>query len=643
MDAFYIVCKGVLSLEKAGLLQETSGIGASFGEAGLLAVSETAPVTATSLETSLIQVLHRQVFHRGLARFPSQVEHFDHLAVKLLSHENALEKVPILEGCSEQFKQQLAQRCTTRLLRENECLVQKSSTRGSLCVVRSGSAVAEEVVRPRPGTESPRMASERRFYKWDVVNADVVLGLVPWAPQNVMVDNFCAVTEIQDTDFINILQNFPEEVPPLVSRISILWPLEASQVPFLSGMSQSHFASLLEDSQWTMHMADRTVVRQNKEGDALHLLCYGLAVRVVDDVVLGNPLVQGEVIGRANFLGLAKRYPLTVRTQSVCHFRTLTYRQLQQRMETEFPLREWYELAKVQVQNFVEYDHAQQKVEIFHAKMRRRTEQAFNKHVHFTRVIRAKKEGILDTKAKELVQEFLESTRKPEEERAALTSAREVSEDWVALQETYNLLRSSKVSSLPSQKSFGTEVEQCSNQSGFSSEHSGPKVESTAPNRRVPSKNRNLEGSPSVQVVLQRRLPAQGAWRITGDPRQVQGAIHSFCREKEKEYLKGRLLRIMRNDYETGDATLEDEESVDTGTEASLQLEPDDSNYANSSHVRRPPRLCSEELQRLDELLPALTREDSSVDSTKRLLGRALGRKFQNLTQVASLKRRAVR
>eukprot|EP00913_Durusdinium_trenchii_P031222 g29234.t1 len=102
----------------------------------------------------------------------------------------------------------------------------------------------------------------------------------------------------------------------------------------------------------------------------------------------------------------------------------------------------------------------------------------------------------------------------------------------------------------------------------------------------------------------------------------------------------------MRNDYETGDATLEDEESVDTGTEASLQLEPDDSNYANSSHVRRPPRLCSEELQRLDELLPALTREevgaDSSVDSTKRLLGRALGRKFQNLTQVASLKRRAV-
>eukprot|EP00913_Durusdinium_trenchii_P031221 g29233.t2 len=383
------------------------------------------------------------------------------------------------------------------------------------CCEKMNAWSRREVVRPRPGTESPRMASERRFYKWDVVNADVVLGLVPWAPQNVMVDNFCAAindsTSDEDTDFINILQNFPEEVPPLVSRISILWPLEASQVPFLSGMSQSHFASLLEDpparavfgrkrlaasedSQWTMHMADRTVVRHNKEGDALHLLCYGLAVRVVDDVVLGNPLVQGEVIGRANFLGLAKRYPLTVRTQSVCHFRTLTYRQLQQRMETEFPLREWYELAKVQVQNFVEYDHAQQKVEIFHAKMRRRTEQAFNKHVHFTRVIRAKKEGILDTKAKELVQEFLESTRKPEEERAALTSAREVSEDWVALQETYNLLRSSKVSSLPSQKSFGTEVEQCSNQSGFSSEHSGPKVESTAPNRRVPSKNRNLEG-----------------------------------------------------------------------------------------------------------------------------------------------------
>ena len=35
-------------------------------------------------------------------------------------------------------------------------------------------------------------------------------------------------------------------------------------------------------------------------------------MRVVDDVVLGKPLQQGEVVGRANFLGFAEHYPITV-------------------------------------------------------------------------------------------------------------------------------------------------------------------------------------------------------------------------------------------------------------------------------------------------------------------------------------------
>lgn len=35
----------------------------------------------------------------------------------------------------------------------------------------------------------------------------------------VVVDNFCAVTEIQDTDFINILHNFPSEAGRLCKRL----------------------------------------------------------------------------------------------------------------------------------------------------------------------------------------------------------------------------------------------------------------------------------------------------------------------------------------------------------------------------------------------------------------------------------------
>lgn len=626
-ESFYIVCKGAVSLENA-ITQETCGPGGSFGEAGLLAMSETVSVTASCLETSLIQVLHRQVFLKGLASFPAEVEHFDHLAVKLLQSNDALNHVPILEGCSESFKMQLAPKCTTRLLRENECLVQKSSTRGRLCVIRSGSAVVEENRGARTDTKESQGSKSsfgRRLCKWDIVNADLVLGLVPLAPHNVIVDNFCAVTEIQDTDFINILQSFPEEVPTLVSRLTGLWPMEVDQLPFFSSMASSNFQRLLKEGEWNMHMADRTVVRQNREGTALHLLCYGLAVRLVDDVILGNPLAQGEVVGRANFLGFTKRYPVTVRTQSVCHFRTMYHSQLVEMLETDFPLREWFELAKVQ--NYAEYNHAQQKVEIFRAKMRRRTEQAFDKHVRFTRANRNKKKGLIDSKAKTLVERFLQSSdfkRLPESERSPCSQRRDVSEDWVALQEAYTLLRRTPApgASNASQSLETSEaLEGSSTKSGFSGSSDSFQAE-----ERDASKKRSTApgGGPSSATAVRKRLPGTGSWSVSGDLRHIKVAIHSFCQAKEKDHLKSRLLRIMRNNYETGSATLEDDESV---------------SEEETSGVRPPPRLNCEELQRLDDLLPALPGKDStSSETSTSCLGRALHRKFQHLTKVTSRK-----
>lgn len=579
-----------------------------------------------------------------MASFPAEVGHFDQLAVKLLQSNDALNHVPILEGCSESFKMQLAPKCTTRLLRENECLVQKSSTRGRLCVIRSGSAVVEENRGARTDTKESQGSKScfgRRLCKWDIVNADLVLGLVPLAPHNVIVDNFCAVTEIQDTDFINILQNFPEEVPTLVSRLSGLWPMEVDQMSFFSGMASSNFQRLMKEGEWNMHMAERTVVRQNREGTALHLLCYGLAVRLVDDVILGNPLAQGEVVGRANFLGFTKRYPVTVRTQSVCHFRTMYHSQLVEMLETDFPLREWFELAKVQ--NYAEYNHAQQKVEIFRAKMRRRTEQAFDKHVRFTRANRNKTQGLIDTKAKRLVEQFLQSTQKrlPEspEERSPCSQRRDVSEDWVALQEAYTMLR--RTAATPgnaSQSLEGTsaegQLEQSSTRSGFSGSEQSFQAEEREASKKRSTTGGAASSASSSQVVLRKRLPGTGSWSVSkGDLRHIKVAIHSFCQAKEKDHLKSRLLRIMRNNYETGTATLEDDD------ESVSEEEPTRRTPEASLGVRPPPRLNAEELQRLDDLLPALPGKDStSSDTSTSRLGRALHRKFQHLTKVTSRK-----
>ncbi|CAJ1420259.1 unnamed protein product [Effrenium voratum] len=628
-DCFYIVCKGMVCLESSGGSQVTYTKGASFGEAHLLGVSEGARATAVCLETSLIQVLHRRVFLQCLKRFPSEVQRFDHLAVKWLDalDGNAMTSVPMLQGCSEGFLQQLAQRTTTRLLHKGAYLVEKNALRGSLCLIRCGSASTEDhpPSSPTPPDDQSSSSSssdspEKRYSKWDVVNAELVLGLEIRAPHTVKADGLLAITEIQDTDFINILQAFPDEVPGLVARLSGLWPQKAEQVPFLSGMSQAHFSRLMQEAKWDMIMADRTVVRQGKEGDALHLLCYGIAVRAVDDVVLGKPIAPGEVINRANFLGLAHRYPVTIRTQTVCHFRTLRHTQLQKLLESQLTLREWFELAKVQARNFSEYDHAQKKVAIFRAKMRRRTEQAFNKHVQFMHANRARAQGATASKARHLVEKFL-CSRSPSH-----------SEDWAALQDVYSVMRRQPQQlGLPTSSQDGKDVELLSALSGCTSAHEEAELMTQHRAPRVPT------ASSSVVLIKQRLPSMKGNWSVqNGDLHQIQGAIHAFCRQKEKENLKGRLLRIMRNNYETGNATLDEDEELESESE---EISQEVAEVVEEPQRRKPPRLNREELQKLDQLLPALPPKADSQDAAKSLhtsLGQALHRKFQRLTKVTS-------
>ncbi|CAE7943496.1 unnamed protein product, partial [Symbiodinium sp. KB8] len=397
-ENLYIVCKGSICLEKKQ--PETFSRGSFFGDSHLLGVSEGAVATAVSLEMSLVQVLSRQVLLRGLAQFPSEAEHFDNLTVNYLESQvdNVLHHAPAFADCCEEFRKKVSSMMRTRLLRSDECLVKKGAKRGSLFVVRTGIAVVDEET-PAAAKPSDDDASElsgstartRRLQQWEVVNADVVLGLAARAPVTVKAAGLMAVAEIEDERFIGVLRNFPLEVPKIIQSLEgMLWPEEAEQVPsFLSNMGQSYFSQLTQEAEWRMFLPDRNVVRQGMEGNALFLLCYGRAICAVDDVVLGQPLARGEVVGRGNFLGLKPRYGVTVKAQTVCHFRVITHEQLLELLTSQLALREWFELAKLQVRNFTEYDHERQKVEVFRAKLRRRTDRAWRKHVEDTRAARA--------------------------------------------------------------------------------------------------------------------------------------------------------------------------------------------------------------------------------------------------------------
>ncbi|CAE7633890.1 unnamed protein product, partial [Symbiodinium pilosum] len=266
----YIVCKGSICLEKPGH-PETFSRGSYFGDAQLLGVSKGAVATAVSLEMTLVQVLNRQVLLEGLAHFPSEVIHFDTLTVNLLESQvdNVLHHAPAFADCGDDFRRKVMRSMRTRLLRKDESLVQKGAKRGSLFIIRTGVAVVEEEapVAPKPrDDESSELSGStdktKHYEQWEIVNADVVLGLVAKAPHTVRADDLMAVAEIEDTKFIGILRYFPLEVPKLIQRLEgTLWPEEAEQLPsFLNNMSQSFFSQLTQESEWRMYLPECNVV-----------------------------------------------------------------------------------------------------------------------------------------------------------------------------------------------------------------------------------------------------------------------------------------------------------------------------------------------------------------------------------------------
>eukprot|EP00439_Symbiodinium_sp_Y106_P013004 s1341_g1.t3 len=585
-ENLYIVCKGSICLEKKQ--PETFSRGSCFGHSHLLGVSEGAVATAVSLEMSLVQVLSRQVLLRGLAQFPSEAEHFDNLTVNYLESQvdNVLHHAPAFADCCEEFRKKVSSLMRTRLLRTDECLVKKGAKRGSLFVVRTGIAVVDEESPPvaKPSDDdaselSGSTAKTRRLLQWEVVNADVVLGLAAKAPVTVKAAGLMAVAEIEDEHFIGVLRNFPLEVPKIIQSLEgTLWPEEAEQVPsFLNNMSQSYFSQLTQEAEWRMFLPDRNVVRQGMEGNALFLLCYGRAICAVDDVVLGQPLARGEVVGRANFLGLKPRYGVSVKAQTVCHFRVITHEQLLELLTSQLALREWFELAKLQVRHFTEYDHERQKVEVFRAKLRRRTDRAWRKHVEDARAARAARmagRGL----AAPVVTEATEKEDQDAHRRSdTLTSHgaghgdRKDSFTLDAVPPRPMPTAGSLSLQIPSEPE-DVEFDLASVLSGFSgsddeAEEADARSLWRSHHNALPKPGKPGLGKHGSIRVLQKRLPGKGSWKFSKGNTGIKAAIHEFCREKEKDRLKGRLLRIMRNDYTTGEATLDDDDDSEESEE----------------------------------------------------------------------------
>eukprot|EP00930_Biecheleria_cincta_P026655 TRINITY_DN18754_c0_g1_i1.p1 TRINITY_DN18754_c0_g1~~TRINITY_DN18754_c0_g1_i1.p1 ORF type:complete len:1602 (-),score=320.54 TRINITY_DN18754_c0_g1_i1:81-4886(-) len=707
-ECLFMVCKGCIVWEGRDTdisqdTQQSYHAGSTLGEPNLLGVAEKASGWAVAIEPCLVQELHRAVLLLGLEQFPDQATHMHSFAVDWLNKRdgNVLAEVPFLKNCTEDLQQQLARYARTRLIVAGELILEKGATSGPLCIIRSGTAMVESGPRQREGLPLSDSADAgdqhssssgvlvERLRKWDAANAALVMGLVGKAPASIRAETLCAVTEIDTQNLLTTLQRFKHQIPQMVRDLigGQLWPSEVDSVPFFRNVSQLFFNRLIEVSDWAMYLADKNVVKQGTSGSMMFLMCYGAAVAKIDGVVVGNPLVPGDVIGKVNFLGVTDKYPSTIRTQTVCHFRVLRTVQLDMLLPEQPTERETFEHLKAEEKNKAIADLERQKVEVTKEKRRRRVELAFQKHVA---AAKNRFQGTeMSDKAKSIASKLQKammlSVRRSSEKLAAcgsegaphaassdLPTPSSSSSPRVSIKTNRRkasikaLKMNSGVDNSDSEDSESTE-----NISGVSPGLLPSEVgkrSSCARKSNVPLSMRasrltaTYEHMPGFVDLIKRHEAALGAdgkdqssklrqkWLYAagnGDDAKskedmMENAIDEFCKITENKKLRGRLLRLMRNGYPLGDAVPDeagaDDDSDSIGSEYSDIS--DEEEGRPTAGIRKPPRTLSKrDLNKLDALLPALPSSPVGVktdhgDIPKGLVGQILLKKFQQLTKV---------
>lgn len=721
-ECLFLVCKGCIVWEGRGPdisqdTQESYYAGSTLGEPHLLGVAEKANGSAVAIEPCLVQELHRKVLLLGLQAFPDQANHFNSFAIEWLNKTdgNVLAQVPFLKNCTEELQQQLVSYARTRLIAAGELIVEKAATTGPLCIIRSGTAVVEYGPRQRTSsggdlatadTSDLNLASSgggvftERLRKWDAANAALVMGLVGKAPASIKAETFCAVAEIDSHIFLTTLQRFKNQIPQMVRDVigGHLWPGEVDSVPFFRNVSQLFFNRLVEVSDWAMYLPDKNVVKQGTSGSSMFLMCHGSAESKIDGVVVGNPLVPGDVIGKVNFLGVTDKYPTTIRTQTVCHFRVLKTVHLNMLLPEQPTEREIFEHLKADEKNKAIADLERWKLEVTKEKRRRRVELAFRKHVAVAKKnLQAESEESAKNEKVSRQLHMMMLLRRSSEKMLVNTGSpplsvgsdvpsngsstpgvRIPSDHGVQRKESIKAVKMMMMTGLGDSDSDNDESE--SNKEEESSSFAAvdqfqvnDKRKSLALKLMIPGDSPqkqerssrltvNYETIPGLGDVIKRHEVALGQERdgkvvklrqkwlyisegdgeTKGSDRgqSIEEAIDEFCNIRKKEKLRGRLLRLMRNGYPLGDAAPAGEDD----SESSDSWDSEDSGAGDeleerpTAGMRKPPQtLSKKDLKKLDTLLPALPSSPNRTDDgdmPKGLVRQTLFKKFRKLTKV---------
>ena len=210
---FIVVCGSVLVEGGTSSGSSTSmKSGSTFCERRILEVFNEAAPMATAVEITMLQVLHRKVFQRGVELFPQEQQHFDKVAVGQLNRTSGADfkwaaGVPLFATCSADFVRQVAVYLRTNLVRKGEPLMPERAARETLYILRSGEAIVPGEVAEG---EEPDRVPERA-----VLNADVMLGLARrLGPQaSARAETTCTTDSIQASALFSCLRPSPRRSP----------------------------------------------------------------------------------------------------------------------------------------------------------------------------------------------------------------------------------------------------------------------------------------------------------------------------------------------------------------------------------------------------------------------------------------------
>lgn len=396
----YIIRSGTVIGEGEGTPQVRLESGRTIGEDQILGISAVSVASYQVIDVAVVQVLHQSVWRKGLELFPDQVPLFDRLILSRMPGvvQFELQHCPFFSGSNKDFCRQVERLMRTSLVRPGTVVLEDGCEEKVIRIIKSGVAVVHEdivddatyseklpnLARSSSKNVAPQKRKEPIKHTYgSTLNIDVAVGATRCSTTKVMAETLLAVGEIDGFAFLGVLQRFPNEIVPLMRAVvsGRLWPLEADSVPLFRGVSPRFFESLMSTSSWRMFLPDQCVVKQGGKGDLLFLLCYGVAVTEIDDIVVGSSLVRGDCVGKLNFLGLVSRYAETVRTRMVCHFRSMAGATLAELLEQHLAERDRFRNLKAQVQVEVAQNEVLLKEQATREKLRRREQHAFRGHI----------------------------------------------------------------------------------------------------------------------------------------------------------------------------------------------------------------------------------------------------------------------